>query len=151
MSIQDIGSIGEIISAIAVIISLIYLATQIRQNTRAVRIQITQAIMESSNYIGNALAQPKVDKVYRKGRKDPHSLTKDEMAQFLLIAGQVVNFYEGLFLHHQSGAIDDDFFNNRWKTFQRMLKQPGFVYLVERGIEDYYAESFSEAIKELQK
>ena len=64
MSIQDIGSIGELVGALAVIISLIYLATQIRQNTRAVRIQITQAIMESSNRIGDALAQPNIDQIY---------------------------------------------------------------------------------------
>ena len=149
MTIQDIGSIGELIGAVAVIISLIYLATQIRQNTRAVRIQITQAIMESSNQIGNALSQPEVDRIYRKGRKHPESLTVDEKAQFMLIAGQVFNLYEGLYLHHKAGAINDDFFNNRWKTFQRMLKQPGFAYMLENGISSYYAQSFAEAVKEI--
>ena len=37
MSIQDLGSIGELIAAIATILTLIYLAAQIRQNTKAVR------------------------------------------------------------------------------------------------------------------
>lgn len=34
MSIQDLGSLGELVAAIATIATLIYLATQIRQNTR---------------------------------------------------------------------------------------------------------------------
>lgn len=37
MNIQDWGAIGEVISAVAVIISLVYLAIQLRQNTRALK------------------------------------------------------------------------------------------------------------------
>jgi hypothetical protein len=37
MSIQDLGSLGELVGAVAVVLSLIYLATQIRQNTQATR------------------------------------------------------------------------------------------------------------------
>ena len=35
MTLQELGGLGEFIGAIAVVISLIYLAAQIRQNTRA--------------------------------------------------------------------------------------------------------------------
>ena len=34
MSIQDWGAIGEVVSAIGVIVTLIYLTTQLRQNTQ---------------------------------------------------------------------------------------------------------------------
>jgi hypothetical protein len=37
MSLEDLGNIGELIAAIGVIISLICLALQIRQNTHAAR------------------------------------------------------------------------------------------------------------------
>ena len=37
MSIQDLGSIGELIAALATVATLAYLAVQIRQNTRALR------------------------------------------------------------------------------------------------------------------
>ena len=36
MTIQDLGSIGELIAAIATIFTLVYLAFQINQNTRAI-------------------------------------------------------------------------------------------------------------------
>lgn len=151
MSIQDMGSIGELIGAVAVIFSLIYLAMQIRQNTKAVRIQTYQAIMDASNRLGDSLAERNVDAIYRKGRKDPDSCSEEEMAQFMLIAGQVVNLYEGLYLHHQSGAIDDDFFENRWKTFHRMMHQPGFRRMWKRSRDygGYYALSFTRAVDRL--
>ena len=37
MSIQDLGSLGELVGAIGVVLSLLYLARQIRQNTQATR------------------------------------------------------------------------------------------------------------------
>jgi hypothetical protein len=149
MTVQELGSIGELIGAVAVFISLVYLAMQIRQNTRAVRISTYQAIMDSSNRIGEFLAQPGVDRIYRLGRKDLSDLNEDDLAQFRLVAGQVMNLYEGLFLHHQQGAIDDDFFGGRFATFHRMVHQPGFKAMWTEGARTYYARSFVEQVDEL--
>lgn len=148
ITIQDLGSIGELLAAMATIATLVYLAMQIRQNTEAVRIQTYQAIMDSSNRLGDSLAEQNVDAIYRKGRKSPDSCTPQEMAQFMLIAGQVVNLYEGLYLHRQSGAIDDDFFENRWRTFNRIMHQPGFRRMWERA-GAYYAKSFTRAVDQM--
>ena len=146
---EAIGAIGEVLGAMAVVATLGYLAVQIRQNTKAVRIQTYQAIMDSSNRLADSLAEQNVDEVYRKGRKDPDSCSAEEWAQFVLIAGQVVNLYEGLYLHYQSGAIDDDFFLNRWKTFHRIMKQPGFHRIWTGGMSAYYALSFTSAVNRL--
>ena len=35
MTLQDLGGLGEFIGAVAVVVSLIYLAVQVRQNTGA--------------------------------------------------------------------------------------------------------------------
>ena len=143
---EAIGAIGEVLGALAVVATLGYLAVQIRQNTKAVRIQTYQAIMDSSNRLGDSLAEQNVDEIYRKGRKDPDSCSTEEWARFVLIAGQVMNLYEGLYLHHQSGAIDDDFFTNRWKTFHRIMNQPGFRLIWTEKMDAYYALSFTRAV-----
>ncbi len=43
MTIQDLGSIGELVAAIATLATLGYLAVQIRQNTRSMRAAAFQA------------------------------------------------------------------------------------------------------------
>ena len=48
MSLEDLGNIGELIAAFAVIASLIYLAVQIRQNTQSVRASTVQAISDAA-------------------------------------------------------------------------------------------------------
>ena len=146
---EAIGAIGEVLGAVAVIATLGYLAVQIRQNTKAVRIQTYQAIMDSSNRLGDSLAEQDVDAIYRKGRKDPDNCSPEEWSKFILIAGQVMNLYEGLYLHHQSGAIDDDFFVNRWNTFHRIMHQPGFHLMWAEKMGGYYAASFTRAVDRL--
>lgn len=46
MTIQDLGSIGELVAAIATIATLAYLAVQVRQNTRSLRSSAFQAIFQ---------------------------------------------------------------------------------------------------------
>jgi len=46
LSIQDLGSIGEFIASIGVVISLVYLAIQTRANTKAIKAQTRSSITD---------------------------------------------------------------------------------------------------------
>ena len=75
MTLSDLGSIGEFIGSIAVIISLIYVAIQIRDNTRQlVRSELNQAVSLNSTLrmtIGNS---GEYATLIVKGSKDLDSL-----------------------------------------------------------------------------
>lgn len=65
MSIQNIAAIGEIIGSIAVVITLIYLAIQLRDNNRETRAATTQKVLDSemflvSQYVENSDTWEKV-------------------------------------------------------------------------------------------
>ena len=47
VTISELGSLGEFVSSIAVVVTLIYLATQLRQTTKAIRAASTQALDQS--------------------------------------------------------------------------------------------------------
>ena len=49
MTLSDLGSLGEFVGSIAVVLSLIYLAFQIRQNTKSIRASTHHGMVESSN------------------------------------------------------------------------------------------------------
>jgi hypothetical protein len=46
MNLNDLANLGQIIGAFAVVISLFYVASQIRQNTNAVRSATAQTVQE---------------------------------------------------------------------------------------------------------
>ena len=48
MTLEDLGNLGEFLGAIGVIVTLAYLALEIRQNTRMMRASIRQARADSA-------------------------------------------------------------------------------------------------------
>jgi hypothetical protein len=126
MTFQDLGSIGEFVAAIATIATLVYLAIQIRLNTRTVRTSTYQAVLESSNRVNElVLADPDLHRIYRLGRADPDQLTDDERARFRLLVGNLMNVYETMFLQYERGTLDEDFWRARRRALRYVLSQPG--------------------------
>ena len=47
MSIQEWGAISEMVGAIAIIVSLIYVGVQLRQSTQATRVHTSQVFIQT--------------------------------------------------------------------------------------------------------
>ena len=58
MTIQDLGSIGELIAAIATIATLVYLAIQIRQNTAQQKLDAYVSVQHGQNSVVDLLRDP---------------------------------------------------------------------------------------------
>ena len=82
MSIQDLGSIGEVVAALATLGTMIYLALQIRQNTKSMKSSVEQTVVESITAPFHTTAQGDFPLIYMRATQDPSSLTESEAAQF---------------------------------------------------------------------
>ena len=86
MNWEAISAIGEAVGAIAVVISLVYLAVQIRQNTRqiansieATRLDAFERNIESGNRTREFfLLNPELAELYGRGRKSYSGLDTSE-------------------------------------------------------------------------
>ena len=86
MTIQDLGSIGEFVAAGATLITLVYLAMQLRHNTKAINQNAERGITEAaSRWRQNLIQYPEVAKLYRKGMREPESLDPDERLRFRML------------------------------------------------------------------
>ena len=52
MNVMELGAIGELVGGVAVIATLIYLAAQVRQNTKALAASTYQDITSSASDVG---------------------------------------------------------------------------------------------------
>ena len=149
MTLQDLGGIGEFIGGIAVVISLVYLAVQIRQNTKSVRASTYQAILDSSRSDTELLlVHPHLERVYRVGRRNPEKLNDDERPLFRMLVAQLLLSSESLFLQHQQGAIDSDYWQRRQQTLRGLLSQPGVRqwWAARWTPREYYDPGFRELV-----
>lgn len=82
VTIQELGSIGELVGALATIATLVYLATQIRQNTNATRVSSLQYTLDGGRHhtIQPLLNNPGLVEVYARGMAMYDELSAPEQA-----------------------------------------------------------------------
>jgi hypothetical protein len=109
VTIQDLGSIGELVAAIATLITLIYLATQVQQNTRALKSATFQNISaEMGRNVEPMINNADLAAIMVKGNADPTSLSAEERLRYssLLIAS--FRRLESVYFQHKLGSIDEE-------------------------------------------
>jgi len=126
MSLEDLGNIGEFVAAVAVVISLIYLAVQIRQNTKSIRSasnqQILQGIAELNEFLGST---PEVTELFWRGSSNPESLSEEEWHRFIHIASAMIRRMELMFLNHRDGFVPVQMWEAQANNLRRWFSTPG--------------------------
>ncbi len=85
MNWDAIGAVGEILGALAVVITLVYLSIQLRQNTKALHSTATQSAHDQTTGAYRALSlEESLADIWVRGVRDPDSLSDTEIVRFLL-------------------------------------------------------------------
>ena len=105
MDIMELGAIGEFVSGIAVVVSLVYVGLQVRYNTAAIRASSAQAFADSINGV-NFVAAGDQPRVARLVFEEPDSMSEDERvsAEFMTLA--TCRSFESALLQAELGAFD---------------------------------------------
>jgi len=126
LSIQDWGAVGEIVGAIGIILTLIYLTTQIRQNTRQIRNEGHIGITDSYNeIIAQLLADDVLFRLVVLGCHDWENLSAFEKSRFHLFYHQHLTHFRMAARLHDEGAIDDDVYQTIEDLHINSLANPG--------------------------
>ena len=128
MNWEAIGAIGEIVGAIAVVVTIGYLAVQIRQNTRSVRAATHHSSMRGASETQNIFAQSEnLAQIYHKGVHDYERLTAEERIRFDGAVRSIFNFYEDTFFQFQHSMIEHHLWEARKQAIMWHLGQPGIA------------------------
>ena len=138
MTLEDLGNIGEFVSALAVVLSLIYVAIQIRQNTRHVRAANYQQILVASVEFRRDLALNPAAAALMEHAREHDDVPMEARPQFHQLAVGLLRLYENLHYQYRKGLIDPDLWPAWVSTIDGFLRMtPGREsYLRERGIFD---------------
>ena len=104
MSLSDLASLGSFVSGFAVLISLIYLALQVRQAEKNQRALVQQARATRFADILLRLAEPDMAAVYAKGLQG-EDLSAVELQQFRNSTRALLTHAEDAFLQHQERLL----------------------------------------------
>lgn len=91
MTLQDWGSIGELIAAVATVVTLVYLAVQIRRSNILATAESNRFAEQIANPTLLAIVQdPEVARIFREGLGDRDSLRGDDKVRFDFLLGSLV-------------------------------------------------------------
>jgi len=127
MSLSDLAALGSFLSGVAVLISFIFLAFQLRQNAHNQRATVHNERTALTQDIALSIASSKeASEVYRRGSEADTTLDIEDCSRYLSYALSAFWAYEEFFYQHRDGMIDEA----RWATNVRRLRSmvalPGY-------------------------
>jgi hypothetical protein len=149
MNWEAIGAIGEIIGAVAVVVTLAYLAVQIRNSTRIARSATRQAIAETAMTHGTNLVADK--DLMAALLKDLKGEDVDEVNWTRLMAHNYITMrhYENIYYQQLAGMIEPD----EWRGFRENLQavlEWRSMRLFWKNEGHYYSDAFREEVSAIQ-
>mgnify|MGYP003694000119 CR=1 FL=1 len=101
---EAISAIGQIVGALAVVISLIYLAREVRSNARATRLASMRSMSDAFNRWLQQLAEhPHLRELYYRGIHDFESLEGADLVGFSTLMDQLFRHCEEMYYQHVGG------------------------------------------------
>jgi hypothetical protein len=106
MSLGDLANLGQIIGAIAVVVSLIYVALQIRQNTNAVRAATSQSVHEHfANWYNSLACDASLSKIVIDGLRNYASLSETDKVRFVATFMAFLSYSQNAFIKWKQGLL----------------------------------------------
>jgi hypothetical protein len=147
MSIEDLGSIGDFVGSIGVLISLIYLAIQIKGSTEAARTSTYQSIVSDFGALNRAMAAtPELSSLFVNAMEDFEPLSADEKARMSQLFFVCFHNFENMYYQYRKGYLEDDV----WLGWKRLMltyhSRPGFQSWWSRR-SDVFSGSFVDFLR----
>ena len=118
-TIQALGSLGEFVSALAVVISLIYLARQMQQNTISVRAASFNSMVQNSlRLLEHTFGDAELAEFLDRAEQDPSALTSPERRRWDSYMTAVYRHFGNVVYQYRAGALDQQM----WESYERTLR-----------------------------
>ncbi|MEQ8663425.1 MAG: hypothetical protein RLW62_21620 [Gammaproteobacteria bacterium] len=135
-----ISSISDLIAALAVVASLVFVGLQLRSNTKALRLSSTNTIVEQfTSGVTRIAENPGMSGILFRGIQDPDALAGEERYRFNLALQSILFVYANIHHHYQSGTLDHDIFESMDSQMRNLCNSPGFVGYWARSGENFPA------------
>ena len=145
---EAISAIGQIVGALAVVVSLLYVAREIRTNASAARLASVSAF---SRWLGQLVQNPHLAELWNQGVQDFESLETGDRQRFVAAILQLFQIFEEMYYNHLEGHLD----LRLWDEFETRMRDlinssPG-IRAWWRQYSAWFSEEFANYVNKLQQ
>jgi len=102
------GAVGEIVGALAVVVSLVYLASQIRIQNRESRAASVHQVIEGYRSSIAALHEPEMADIWVAAMADFDSLTPSQRLRFIIYLTVALRSFEDAYFQWREGRLEGE-------------------------------------------
>jgi len=144
-TLEEYALIAEIISAIAIIISLVFVGFQIKANTKATQASTFHEIAALDiNLLLNFGSSQELSRIITTFRDDPESLSEEEQNHGFYLFGAEVRHVENLFLQNENKMLSAKNWKSRKSLVDGIILSAGFGALLKHPFSKFFDGSFIE-------
>ena len=140
MTLVDLASIGSFISGVGVLISLIYLATEVRQAQLHQQGTIRQGRASRIADMMSGLAEPGLADACARGSAGDITISKTQLQQYQFICLAIFYHYEDEYFQHEEGLTNDAAFASFVKGATRVMSILGMRVMWRAHRADFITE-----------
>jgi hypothetical protein len=141
LKLSEYAQIAEIVSAFAIVLSLIFVGFQLKDNAKATRSATANATVASIGawYAGNGQNE-QASAVLLNGIENPDSLSREQWFQFAYnMHALLLNFQNSYYLVEE-GTLDQDVRDSQTVVIAAVKDQPGFLRVWSQRRDIFFPE-----------
>jgi hypothetical protein len=144
MTLDQIDSSGEIVG---VVISLVYLAIQIRENTETERNSTCQSIVSGFGALNSTMTStPELSRLFVRAMENHHQLSADEKARVSQLFFPCFRYFEHMFYQHQKGYLEEEVWIG-WKRLMLIYNDASQTEFTQRPLPDLVDRPFAVGLR----
>lgn len=147
-SLDSAAKTSEIIGAIAVIVGLLFVGAQVRDNTVAQQFSATQTLVSEYNAAISSINDREFVCIFIRAGNDFTSLSQSDKIRFSILMQPIFRTFEQLHYSDLNGTIDKNVYSGFQHQYGAMMKLPGNQqYWAARR--DWFGSTFQEFTDEI--
>ena len=126
LELSELAQIAEVVAAMAVVFSLIYVGLELKENTNAVRAASVQAITTGTrDSLMMVASDAELARIVRLGSIDRSALNDDERYRFGIFSRQRWLFFQGIWVQQHLDVLDQGVWESYRQVVCSLLRNPG--------------------------
>jgi hypothetical protein len=146
-----VGAIGELIGALGVMITVVYLALQVRGNTRSVRGSVYDSLATSLEHLNRPLVEnADLARALAAVTENWSAASEDDRFRVVHFYSAAFKLFENVYYQWRQGLIEDEL----WQGWRRLM----LTYFWSPGVQMWwptrrgaYAESFARFLEQSER
>jgi len=125
-TLEQLSYFAEMIGVVAVVVSLLYLAVQVRMSARVARLTAAHSLAESWRDTAGLIAgSSDLADILTRGFTDPNALSGAEKLRFNAYCQNLLKIFEDAYYHLREETLEEEFWNGMKEWFTALTDMPG--------------------------